>query len=63
MSSFSFFLGFLPLIRNADNQVDGGTESDVVEGEENLGEEDGKPMTPDWKRPTEDYKMWLHKYI
>ena len=47
MSSFSFFLGFLPLIRNADNQVDGGTESDVVEGEENLGEEDGKPMTPD----------------
>ena len=47
MPFFSFFLRFLPFIRNADNQVDGGTESDVVEGEENLGEEDGKPVTPD----------------
>ena len=42
-----------PFIGDHDGQEDGGVEDDVVDREEELGEEDGVDFTLHVERPTE----------
>ena len=46
----------------ADNEVDGAAEGDVIEREDDLGEEEGVDLTVDGERPLVDLKQVIFRY-